>query len=154
MHSPNQFIKHVTDINAPIDVIWKHLLNIDSWKEWNRWTRLEAKDATPGTRGKLKASYEGDDEWKTFDFAFGEIDHSSHSLTWFGRVGGGCVFSGDHTMRLEPLDAGGSNWTRLIHTERFGGILPALGLGLPYETLDRNYLCMNESLKEFVEKGS
>merc|ERR1712226_436712 len=100
--------------------------------------------------GKLKASYEGDDQWQTFDFTFGEVDHTAHSMNWFGKVGGGWLFSGDHTMSLEVIEEGKK--TRLIHTEKFGGILPALGLGLPYKTLNRNYLLMNNSLKEFVEK--
>ena len=50
-------------------------------------------------------------------------------------------------MKLEILS---ENQTRLIHSEKFGGLLPALGLGLPYETLDKNYLLMNENLKKFV----
>ena len=80
--------------------MWKALVDIDAW-EWNKWTRLEATEASQGTRGK-----------------------------------------------------GSSGLTRLIHTEIFGGLLPALGVGLPYNILDRNYLLMNESLKKFVEVKS
>jgi len=63
---------------------------------------------------------------------------------------GGCLFSGYHTMRLEEVNEGGK--TRLIHREVFRGVLVELGLGLPYDTLDRNYLRMNEALKECVER--
>ena len=155
MPTSNRNIKHVTNINAPIEVVWKALVDIDAW-EWNKWTRLEAKEASEGTRGKLRASYEGDGEWETFDFTFGEVDSVAHILNWKGSVGPfGCLFTGNHVMRLENIvDDDGSGLTRLIHTETFGGLLPALGMGLPYKILDRNYLLMNESLKKFVEVKS
>lgn len=130
------------------------------WK-WNKWTRLETEEGVPpakGVEGKLKASYEGkDDEWETFDFTFGEVNEENHILEWFGEIGPfGCLFSGYHSMRLEVVkgnENGNQQTTRLIHSEQFGGILPAMGLGLPFKTLDRNYLLMNESLKEHIEKN-
>lgn len=151
--SPNKNIEHITEIDAPIDEVWSAIINIHDWS-WNKWTRLDAEKAEEGIRGKLRASYEGDDKWETFDFEFGEVNSKSYILIWFGKVAGGCLFSGFHTMRLEVINEGRdgpSTRTRLIHTEKFGGMLPALGLGLPYDTLDRNYLLMNKSLKEVIE---
>ena len=43
---------------------------------------------------------------------------------------------------------------RIIHTEILGRLLPALGVGFPYNILDRNYILMNNSLEEFVEVKS
>ena len=152
--SPNKKIEHITEIHAPVDKVWGAMIDIDDWS-WNKWTRLNAEKAEEGIKGKLKASYEGDDNWeKPFDFEFGEVNHKSYVLTWFGNIGpGGCIFNGYHTMRLEVIEGkdGDSNSTRLIHTENFGGILPYFSLVLPFATLDRNYLLMNESLKEYVE---
>jgi len=150
MSTPNKSIEHVTDINAPIEDVWKLLIDIDDWK-WNKWTRLEAKEAAEGIEGKLKASYEGNDEWETFDFVFAEVNLKSFILSWSGSVGpSGCLFNGYHTMRLENI---GKSGTRLFHTEKFGGLLPLVGLGLPYDTLNRNYLLMNESLKQYAESS-
>jgi hypothetical protein len=141
-------ISHTTIISAPIDQIWKALIDIDDWK-WNKWTRLEASQAKTGVTGKLKGCYEGNDQdWETFNFFFGEISQENHLLTWKGKVAGGVLFSGHHTMELEKID---DQTTRLIHEERFGGLLPMLNLGLPYKTLDRNYLLMNKALKAHVE---
>ncbi len=99
-------------------------------------------------QGKLKASYDGNDDWETFDMEFGKISHEEYILEWSGNVGGGCLFSGNHSMRLEKEN---EHKTKLIHREKFGGMLPRLWLGLPYKKLERNYLLMNESLKAFVE---
>ena len=144
-------IVHETIIEAPIESVWKEVINIDDW-EWNRWTKLKcAKGPIEGNKGKLLACYEGNDEnWQEFDFEFGPVNESQHLLTWLGNVGpGGCLFSGYHTIELEIIN---KDQTKLIHQEKFGGLLPLLGLGLPYTTLDRNYRRMNESLKATVEK--
>eukprot|EP00571_Detonula_confervacea_P013082 CAMPEP_0172309982 /NCGR_PEP_ID=MMETSP1058-20130122/11040_1 /TAXON_ID=83371 /ORGANISM="Detonula confervacea, Strain CCMP 353" /LENGTH=152 /DNA_ID=CAMNT_0013022713 /DNA_START=100 /DNA_END=558 /DNA_ORIENTATION=+ len=142
-------ISHETIIQAPVDRVWKELISIDDWS-WNRWTKLKAEKPVEGVKGKLLASYEGNEQWKEFDFQFGPISESEHILTWVGSVGPkGCLFSGYHSMQLEPVN---ESETRLIHREDFGGILPKLGFGLPYKTLDRNYLLMNESLKQCVEE--
>ena len=67
---PNKRIEHITTIAAPIDVVWKSLVNVQDWT-WNQWTRLDIGAQTPvnGLKGKLKACYEGNDkDWQTFDF--------------------------------------------------------------------------------------
>ena len=142
-------IKHVTDINAPIEQAWDHLVDIDNW-DWNLWTRLEAAEVKAGTKGKLKASVNGDDrKWETFDFEFGPVVRDDHIMTWFGKVGPkGSLFQGYHTMELQKT---GDKTTRLIHKEVFGGLLPLLGLGLPYKKLNENYLKMNMAFKDYVE---
>mmetsp|Transcript_6566 Transcript_6566/g.13839 ORF Transcript_6566/g.13839 Transcript_6566/m.13839 type:complete len:148 (-) Transcript_6566:135-578(-) len=143
-----RFILHETIINASVDEVWNELIAIEDWK-WNRWTKLKADNPTEGVKGKLLASFEGDDTWKEYDFTFGRVSESEHLLTWVGGAGPkDCLFSGYHTMQLEEMD---DSRTKLIHREKFGGILPAIGLGLPFKTLDRNYLLMNEALKHHVE---
>eukprot|EP00984_Skeletonema_dohrnii_P016967 scaffold7639_cov83-Skeletonema_dohrnii-CCMP3373.AAC.3 len=143
-----RYILHETIINASVDEVWKELIAIEDWK-WNRWTKLKADNPTEGVKGKLLASFEGDDTWKEYDFTFGRVSEPEHLLTWMGGVGPkDCLFSGYHTMQLEAMD---ESRTKLIHQEKFGGILPAIGLGLPFKTLDRNYLLMNEALKHHVE---
>eukprot|EP00536_Pseudo-nitzschia_multiseries_P015462 jgi/Psemu1/312165/fgenesh1_kg.892_\ len=177
----NRKIHHVTEINAPIEDVWKALVDVNNWS-WNKWTRLEAGTPAVGLQGTLLACYEGDDNnWQTFQFEFAEVDPSNHVLAWQGSVGplgGRLLFKGYHSMRLEEIEEPESNTsdeyehkrhstskpsknkigstkrTRLVHTETFRGILPFFHLGLPYETLNRNYRLMNESLKKFVEDQS
>ena len=142
-------ISHTTDINAPIELAWDQLVDINSW-DWNLWTRLEADEVKAGIKGKLKAPVKGEDrEWETFGFEFGPISRNDHILTWFGKVGpGGFLFHGYHTMQLERID---DTRTRLIHKEVFRGLLPALGYGLPYKLLKENYLKANLAFKRHVE---
>ena len=149
-------ILHSTEISAPIETVWKELIAIDGWEKWNKWTILipDGEDkATPvaGASGKLYASFDEkeNEQWKKYDFTFGRVNDFEHVLTWFGSAGpSGCLFSGYHTTRLESISP---KRTRLIHQELFGGVLPMLGLGLPYKKLRRNYLLMNEALKRHVE---
>jgi hypothetical protein len=143
-------IEHLTDIHVPIDDVWKALVDIDNW-EWNLWTRLDAPTAKTGVPGKLRARYEGDADadWKTFDFCFEEVSEDKHLLAWKGSIAGGILFSAKHHMRLTELEPGKC---RLEHVEIFSGLLPMLGLGLPFKTLKRNYLLMNEALKKTLEE--
>lgn len=148
---PHQKIEHVTTIDAPIEAVWKALIDTKDWS-WNHWTRLETNEApTVGLQGTLKACYGGNNQdWQSFPFEFADVDPKHHVLAWKGQVLGGCLFSGYHTMRLEKVTA---NQTKLTHTEVFGGILPMLRLGLPYPKLDRNYRLMNESMKKYAEEN-
>ena len=152
--SPNTKIEHITIIDAPIEKVWEKLIDIHTWDTWNKWTLLNADDAVKGRNGKLMACFDGNDEWKSYDFTFGEVDSQTHTLCWFGSVGPrGCLFHGNHTMKLEELKSenDGSSTTRLIHTEKFSGLLPRVKMGLPYQKLDRNYQLMNEALKSSIE---
>jgi hypothetical protein len=156
MLSPSRWdIHHTTSIAAPVDQVWLALVDLDYWHQWNLWTTLEVSGGVPkeGVKGKLKACYMGDNvKVETFDFEFGPVDEDKHLLTWFGSAGpGDFLFHGDHTMQLEVID---DVTTRLVHKEKFQGLLPRLGLGLPYGQLNENYLKMNEALKNHVESKS
>lgn len=160
---PNKRIEHVTVIDAPVDDVWRALVDLGDWS-WNRWTRLDVPEGeipAAGTKGKLRACYEGDGkDWQTFDFEIADVDNDRRVLAWGGVMMGGYLFRGCHAMRLESIVDGEDDnnnsakqkQTRLIHTEDFSGLLPRLKLGLPYSTLDRNYRLMNEALKAHVEK--
>jgi hypothetical protein len=102
----------------------------------------------------LKASFKGDDEWVEYDCILAEVNPKTHTLSWTGSLAGGCLFSGSHTMRLEAVHIDDSDWVRLTHTENFGGILPAVWLGMDYNQLNKNYLLMNTSFKSFIEEGN
>lgn len=152
-------ISHTIEIDAPLEDVSKCLFDLNEWNEWNKWTLLATKDlkvaAKSGDPGILKACYEGNNQdWQTFDFVFGEIRNDSTAnqkdrlLTWQGSVLGGCLFSGHHTIRLVTM---GENKTKMIHTETFGGVLPAMRMGLPYNKLNRNYRLINEAFKAHVE---
>jgi hypothetical protein len=162
-------IEHVTIIDAPMDKVWDALYDIDDWK-WNAWTRLAVVAAhqqheqsssnnknkpQENVKGKLQACYKGDDQqWETFDCVFGPVSVNDHLLTWIGSVGpGGCLFHGYHTMQLFAMEDESNSKTRLVHKEVFGGLLPALGVGLPYKQLKENYLKMNLALKNHVESA-
>lgn len=143
-------IDHQTEIDAPIEKVWAAVTALDEWKEWNKWTTLEASSAKTGEKGKLKACYEGDEKWETFDFQFDKVSDDEHLMQWSGSVGGGLLFKGLHHMRLTSISPGK---TLLEHKEVFSGLLPMLGLGLPYVKLDRNYLLMNKAIKAHVESA-
>jgi hypothetical protein len=136
-------------INAPVDLVWETLIDIDDW-EWNKRIRLCATAVERGIAGKVKTFVNG--QWKTFDFVFGEVSAKNYKFTWtlgwevFGPIHAMVA----HEIVLEKLD---SNITQLSHSASIKGMLPRLGLPkcLPYKKLRRNDFLMNEELKVHVE---
>jgi hypothetical protein len=152
----NERIEHITEIHAPIEKVWEALIDIDNW-DWNKVFRLEADKVAAGLKGTLKVASEGKNgvEWESFECTFGDMmDPESYTLHWTGSVGvTGCLFRGNHIMKLEVIKKiGCSSFTQLHHSEDFDGILPHLNLGYDYEQVNKNYLLVNEALKDFVEK--
>ena len=70
-------------------------------------------------------------------------------LRWLGRVVLPGIFDGEHFFKIEPLDQG--RRTRLIHGERFTGLLvPLLRKNLDRGTRE-GFEAMNQALKARVE---
>jgi len=148
-------IRWETEIAAPIDRVWEALLDFDSWSEWSEWTVFEGVEqpAQSGSTGTLVVHFDGKGSAEQrYPFSFKEIDGEQHLLNWHGSVLGGYLFYGNHWMRLkEGPSTDGQPMTILEHGEDMMGLLPALGLAMPYAKVRRNYKLMNEELKSFIE---
>eukprot|EP00732_Lithocolla_globosa_P006468 Lithocolla_globosa_v1_NODE_7539_length_933_cov_5.620729.p1 type:complete len:263 gc:universal NODE_7539_length_933_cov_5.620729:810-22(-) len=141
-------IKHEIDVDAPIEKVWETLTNLNEWDKWSKWTKFEMKSISPGVNGKMFMSFDGNDKWKSFDFTLREVDKENHLLRWGGGLGP--IFQGNHWFKLTS----NGDKTHVFHSEQFSGLAPALGKGMPYAKMDRNYRLINEKLKEYVEKSS
>jgi hypothetical protein len=145
MLSPNRWnSSHTTAINAPISVVWDSLSDIHSW-EWNQWVRLDAQVVSSGVAGKAKVSNGKKRRWRVKDFAFGEVARDNFTFSWTTDLG---MCKCTNTMRLIPV---GDKKALLTHIQTFHGVLPTLGLVLPFKKLKSYPFCMNEALKNHVE---
>jgi hypothetical protein len=70
-------------------------------------------------------------------------------LRWLGRLLFPGVFDGEHSLRIEPLDGGGS---RFVQSERFSGLLVGLAKGTLAKT-EAGFENMNAALKARVEQA-
>eukprot|EP00282_Hemiselmis_andersenii_P023900 CAMPEP_0172020944 /NCGR_PEP_ID=MMETSP1041-20130122/13453_1 /TAXON_ID=464988 /ORGANISM="Hemiselmis andersenii, Strain CCMP439" /LENGTH=149 /DNA_ID=CAMNT_0012676245 /DNA_START=89 /DNA_END=538 /DNA_ORIENTATION=- len=143
-------VRHEVTINAPIAAVWKEVIDLPGWKKWSKWTVLEGMDTAQVGPATLQASFDGDGVWKKFACNIAEVDHASYLLRWTGKVAGGCLFDGNHWMSFKETSPG---VTTMYHCEDFNGMLPALGIGMPFKKVDANYLKMCQALKAHVEGG-
>jgi len=67
---------------------------------------------------------------------------------WLGYTLAPWVFRGEHSFELESH---GDTRTRLVHAEKFGGILAGLTLALIGKQTEQGFRDMNQALKERCE---
>jgi hypothetical protein len=70
-------------------------------------------------------------------------------LEWFGKLLFGGLFDGRHRFELVPENGA----TRLVHSERFSGMLVPLVKKVLRDT-ERDFAALNAALKERVEKAA
>jgi hypothetical protein len=134
------------EIDAPAHVVWEILVDFERHPEWNPFIEEIAGRASPGSRLSLTVRPPGR---RATSFAPKVLAaDEARELRWLGRVGLPGVFDGEHRFVLEPL---GTARVRLVHAERFRGVLvPLLWRSLEAPTR-QGFEQMNRALKERAE---
>jgi hypothetical protein len=135
-------------LDAPPETVWRVLTDFAAYPDWNPFVtslagdlrlgaRLTARIVLPGTRGM------------TLRPTVVALEPPAR-LAWLGHLFVPGLFSGRHSFTLEPLPDGG---TRLLHEERFSGVLvPLVWPGMATATR-AGFVSFNEALKARVEAG-
>lgn len=136
-----------TTINAPQEVVWKILRDADDWPKWNPVLHGLQGDIRPGGKGKLLAKV-GNGPVLPIGIEFVQVE-APKELRWRGGIRGGML--GEHYFELVPV---GDGATRLIHGERFTGVLAKLVGPLLSGRLQSLYEEMNAELKRRAEAAA
>jgi hypothetical protein len=136
------------EIAAPARVVWGILVDFERHPEWNPFIEAIAGEAAPGARLSLTVRPPGG---RALSFEPTVLAaEEARELRWLGRVGLPRIFDGEHRFVLEPL---GPERVRLVHSERFRGVLvPLLWRSVAGRTRD-GFEQMNRALKERAEHG-
>ena len=132
-------------IEAPPEVVWEQLIDLDAWETWNPFVIQASGETAVGS--KLEVTLQPPGGTKTYSFTPTVVESEPHRrFAWLGRTGLPGIADGRHIFELEVADGG----TRLTHREEFTGIAvwmlwPILRKAGPGFTL------MNDALKERVE---
>ena len=133
------------DIDAAPRAVWDVLTDFPAYPEWNPFMdrvegtaevgrRLVVHLASPGGRGtNFRPTV--------------LVATPGEELRWIGRLGPGGLFDGVHSFVLTTKSDGS---TRMVHRERFTGILVALFRGAT-EKSHAGFEAFNEALKTRVE---
>lgn len=134
------------EIDAPTDIVWDVLLDLDHYPEWNPFIVEADGTAAVGERLTNRLQPPGG-KAMTFRPTVTEVT-SKRSFEWLGRLGLPGVFDGRHRFELQPTPSGG---TTVTHSEHFTGLLvPFMRSSLDNHTA-AGFHAMNTALKARAE---
>ncbi len=138
---------HTTvDIDAPIEVVWDILTDLEQYPDWNPFVVSAEGEVAVGARLRNRLQPPGG-KAMTFKPTVTEVE-MSRTFEWLGRLGLPGIFDGRHRFELEATPTGG---TRLTHSEFFSGVLVRLmRKSLDNQTL-AGFEAMNAALKARAE---
>ncbi len=138
----------VTDIAAPVEIVWAQLSAVSEYAEWNPFITMFRGELVVGDQLEIRIAPPGG-RVMTFRPTVTEVD-AGERLEWLGRLGFPGVFDGRHSFHLEAL---GDDRTRLTQAEEFSGFLVPL-MGTVLERTRAGFEAMNEALRVRAEKAA
>jgi len=137
-----------TEIDAPLDQVWKVLTDFARYSEWNPFVRELSGEFVAGKPLKVKLAL---GSGKPMTIRPTLLRFERPELRWRGKLGIAGIFDGEHSFVLEPIDAQRS---RLIHSEQFSGLLIPVFRWLAAKQTERAFEAMNLALKARLETAS
>jgi len=141
-------IRTEIDIGASSARVWNVLTDFAEYPNWNPFVKSIAGQAEKGTRLVARIVPEGG-RGMTFKPTVLVADQEKE-LRWLGRFLVPGLFDGEHYFVIESNPAG---TTRLVHGERFSGLLAMLASSRLDRDTRRGFIAMNKALKARAEAG-
>ena len=147
---PTHELRTEIEIAAPIDRVWAILSDFAAYPSWN--PMIVALEGTLALGAPLVARMRppGSTREMTFKPHVSALDPGER-FAWLGSLPIPGLFAGEHSFELSSL---APQRVRLLHGERFRGLLvPLLRKSLDGATR-AGFVAMNEALKARAEAGS
>lgn len=132
-------------IRAPKEKVWAILTDFDNYHTWNPFIISSAGKAVVGTRLRNVMRNGGKDF--TFKPKLLAVQENVH-FEWLGNLLIPGIFDGRHYFRIEDI---GNGQVKLTQGEHFSGILSGMLLKSMGEDTRRNFIAMNEALRQRAE---
>jgi hypothetical protein len=139
-------IEVTTEIDAPVDTVWRILTDTDHYPSWNPFvTKLDGPLAAE-RRITVTLALSGR-KARVMHPTVTAVE-PNRRLAWLGRVGVPGLLDAQHTFTIEPI---GSDRCRLVQHERLAGALvplvrPQLTVDTPYAFTALNRALAAEAL--------
>lgn len=133
-------------IDAPMERVWQALANFKAYGDWNPFIKSIEGDLRVGAR-LTNTMWNGG---KAYVFRPRVLTVRQNSyFDWLGSLWFRGIFDGHHYFQIEQLSAG---QVKLTQGENFSGLLSGLILRKIGAETRNNFIRMNNSLKQLVEK--
>lgn len=133
------------DVEATPQAVWDVLVDFPAYPEWNPF--MDSIEGTAEVGRRLTVHLAGRGGRGTTFRPTVLVATPGKELRWIGKLGPGGLFDGVHSF---VLTANHDGTTRLVHIERFTGILVALFKGATAKS-HAGFEAFNEALKSRVE---
>ncbi len=134
-------------IDASTEKVWDILTDLDAYADWNPFAQRASGEVEEGRR--LNIYLKPPNGMGATIKPIIKKAKRGEEFAWVGRFPIPGLFEGEHYFRLEPDNGDG---TRLVHGERFRGILvPVMG-GIISKALE-GFVEMNVALKARAESA-
>ncbi|MES2764861.1 MAG: SRPBCC domain-containing protein [Bacteroidota bacterium] len=133
------------DINAPAEKVWQILTDFKNYPKWNPFIKTAKGIAHEGEFLKVRIQPPGRSAM-TFQPKVLKAEVNKE-LRWKGKFLIPGLFDGEHIFVLKELSP---RKTKLIHSEKFAGILVPLFKSVLKDS-ERGFELMNEALKKRAE---
>ena len=133
-------------INASVAAVWDILMNFNNYPNWNPFIQSIKGEAKVGSRLENTICLKPN-QAQVFKPII-QVVNAQQEFRWLGSLWLKGLFDGEHYFKLEKLP---NNQTRLIHGERFSGILSGLIMAMIRTDTQRGFEKMNQALKKEVE---
>ena len=135
-------------IAATPERVWHELTDLRAYPDWNPFITSAHGRLTVGTRLALRMRPQGGRELSIRPTVREAVP--GRRLRWVGHLGVPGLFDGEHSFTIEPIDGDGDG-VRLVHEERFRGLLVPLFKRMLVRTTLPAFEAMNRALKERAE---
>jgi len=142
-------IRTEIEIAAPLTKVWSILTDFDNWKKWNPIVNQASGVASPGSKLSITMSCTDGKDGNNYMPIVTNVEEPKF-FRWRAKMMAEFLFTNDKVFELEEIGSG----TRLIHLEKFSGIL----VPMFWSKLNKGVLpmlkSMNDALKIIAEKSS
>ena len=135
------------EIEATPATVWQALTDFQSYPDWN--PSIRSIEGIPSRGEKLKVFFNPESSIFRMRFTVELVTcEPEKEFRWIGRLLFAPLFAGDHYLIIEPI---GPNRSKLIHGERFSGLLKPIVWFLLAKLNTMAFTAMNHALKDYVE---
>jgi len=143
-----EIVTHIEIGGSPAQV-WRALTDFPSYRQWNTSIPSIEGSAAKGQRLKVFFRPDGAIGMKFWVDVLAVV--LEKELRWAGHLLFPGLFAGEHYFLITPL---APNRVKLVHGERFAGLLSPIVRRLVAERYEAIIVAMNQGLKAYVEQPS
>ncbi|MFE0136321.1 SRPBCC family protein [Streptomyces sp. NPDC059037] len=136
-------------IDAPLDVVWDVVVDLDRYREWNPFIIEARGKAEVGQELSLRMQRPKKSEEEVHKPTVTVVERN-RMLQWSGIIRHASIFRARHEFLLEKNDKGGAGGVLLRQREDFGGLTMPLAGGMVWR-IEEGFLLMNAALKVRAE---